>query len=145
MPGLLVSDWTRRGVVWCGGGGGGGGGSFIPTSQRLLTDTCTPASTPAPPPPLTDSGNLALQPFTGKWGYVGKLVGIPESYINNNSVYPLEGLPQRTRVGYIPKVPVLYMCGNEEAVDKCDDRMKTESGKLVENFSFHVSTVAVMT
>ena len=132
----------------------GKGGSFIPTSQRLLTDTCTPASdtcTPASrgstptPPPLTDSGNLALQPFTGKWGPVGKLVGIPESYINSNSVYPLEGLPQRTRVGYIPKVPVLYMCGNEEAVDKCDDRMKTESGKLVENFSFHVSTVAVMT
>eukprot|EP00040_Diaphanoeca_grandis_P019398 m.102342 g.102342 ORF g.102342 m.102342 type:complete len:441 (-) comp27406_c1_seq1:192-1514(-) len=82
------------------------------------------------------SGNLAVQPFNGTFGQVGASIGIPASFVNDNTPYPLSGLPQRTKVGLVPEVPVLYMCGSGEYADICNDRMRDESAKLVENFAY---------
>ena len=86
-----------------------------------------------------ESGNLAVAPFTGDlavFGPVGQSIGIPVSFVQEHTPYPLEGLPQTTRVGFVPKVPILYMCGSGELVDKCDARMRDASAKLVENFAY---------
>ena len=81
------------------------------------------------------SGNLAVQPL-GKFGSVGRMIGIPASYVQANTPFPVTGLPQATRVGFVPDVPILYMCGENEEVDKCDDHMRDASAQLVENFSY---------
>lgn len=84
------------------------------------------------------SGNLAVQPFTG-FGPIGKSIGIPVNWTKANTPYPLEGLPQRTRVGRVDEVPVFYICGVGDIADKCTDRFRDGTAKLVGNFSYYRS------
>lgn len=82
------------------------------------------------------SGNLAVQPFAGKFGPIGTMIGIPASYVEANTPYPLQGLPQHTKVGEVKEVPVLYVCGAGDIADKCTDRFRNATAALVKNFSY---------
>ena len=82
------------------------------------------------------SGNLAVQPFTGIFGPIGTMFGIPASFVKEHTPYPLNGLPQRTKVGEVKTVPVFYICGASDLADKCTDRFRDATAKLVTNFKY---------
>ena len=82
------------------------------------------------------AGNLALAPFDGTFGPIGKLIGIPGDYTKANTPYPLEGLPQTAKIGNITGIPVLYACGVKDAADLCSDRFRDETEALVADFTY---------
>eukprot|EP00467_Chlorarachnion_reptans_P025619 CAMPEP_0114532424 /NCGR_PEP_ID=MMETSP0109-20121206/26660_1 /TAXON_ID=29199 /ORGANISM="Chlorarachnion reptans, Strain CCCM449" /LENGTH=374 /DNA_ID=CAMNT_0001715491 /DNA_START=43 /DNA_END=1167 /DNA_ORIENTATION=+ len=81
------------------------------------------------------AGNLAVQPLAA-FGPIGSLIGIPEEYVKEHTPYPLEGLPQSTRVGEVTEYPVLYVCGAGDIADLCNDRFRDETARRVANFSY---------
>jgi pimeloyl-ACP methyl ester carboxylesterase len=86
-----------------------------------------------------NSGNLAMQPF-GKWGSIGNLIGIPEDYITNHTMYPLDGQPQTKKVGNVTEFPVMYVCGAGDYADKCNTRFRDGTAKYVKDFHYYEST-----
>lgn len=78
-----------------------------------------------------ESGNLAMMPFTGDWGYVGNLIGIPALYVKANTPYALTGLPQKTKVGRVDDVPVHYVCGATDYADICNYRYAEGTKSMV--------------
>jgi pimeloyl-ACP methyl ester carboxylesterase len=82
-----------------------------------------------------DSGNLAVPPVM-PFGAIGKMIGIPEDFVTNNTQFPLSGVPQRTKVGNVTEFPVLFLCGVEEVADLCTDRMHEETAKRVADLTY---------
>ena len=87
-------------------------------------------------PGAVTSGNLAVQPFNGSFGRIGQQIGIPGSYVIEHTPYPLEGVPQRTKVGMVTEVPVQYICGSSDYADLCTDRFRDGTAALVKTFNY---------
>jgi len=82
-----------------------------------------------------DSGAEALAPL-GPYGYVPKFIGIPPDVLANMTQYPLDGVPQTVKVGYVKEFPVLFSCGAGDGSDLCKPKFGDQSGKLIEKFKY---------
>ena len=86
------------------------------------------------------SGNLALQPKQD-FGYVGKMIGIPDEYVKEHAIYPWKtGIPQTAKVGNVTEFPVLLICGSSDLADLCTDRYQKGTAELVQDFSYYRAT-----
>jgi len=81
-----------------------------------------------------ESGALGMPPLTDDWGPID--LGIPVSYVKEHTPYPLEGSPQRVKVGLVTEFPILYICGEHDTADVCNDQARNGSAELIANFSY---------
>lgn len=81
-----------------------------------------------------ESGALGMPPLTDDWGPID--LGIPVSYVKEHTPYPLEGSPQRVKVGLVTEFPILYICGEFDTADQCNDQARNGSAELIANFSY---------
>ena len=81
-----------------------------------------------------DSGAMALPAMQdGDYTDVAALVGVPADTVRELSQYPLDGVPQRTKVGVVSEFPILYACGAKDGSDICGDNpnFNSESHALI--------------
>ena len=91
-------------------------------------------------PGAISSGNLALPPKKD-FGYVGKMIGIPDEWVKEHAIYPWKtGIPQTAKVGNVTEFPVLLICGSSDLADLCTDRYKEGTAALVQDFSYYRAT-----
>lgn len=82
-----------------------------------------------------DSGNLAVPPVK-PFGAIGKMIGIPQDFVEAHTSFPLLGVAQRVKVGNVTEFPVLYLCGVEEVADLCTDRMQQQTAQRVASLAY---------
>jgi len=82
-----------------------------------------------------DSGAMGLAPME-PYGYIANYVGIPSTIVESLTQYPLTGVAQTVKVGYVSEFPVFYGCGEGDSSDLCKQEFGDQSKALIQDFSY---------